>query len=146
MALHRDRLFPADAATRDIARRLFASVEKLPIISPHGHTDPRWYAPRMKPFPIRRRLLVKPDHYIFRMLYSQGVPAGGASASPARMAGKVETDSRKIWNLFAAHWHLFRGTPTKAWLEHTLETVFGITDILSAATADSHLRPRSPKS
>lgn len=135
MALHRDRLFPADAATRDIARRLFASVENLPIISPHGHTDPRWYA-LDEAFPDPASLLVKPDHYIFRMLYSQGVRLEQLGIA-RKDGGQVETDSRKIWNLFAAHWHLFRGTPTKAWLEHTLETVFGITDILSAATANT---------
>src|SRR5258707_2357401 len=71
--LHADRLFPADLATRTMARRLYNRVRNLPIISPHGHTDPRWYAENA-PFPDPARLLIVPDHYIFRMLYSQGVP------------------------------------------------------------------------
>ena len=70
--LHPDRLFPADPATRDVARALYATVKDLPIVSPHGHTDPRWYAENL-PFPDPARLFVLPDHYIFRMLYSQGV-------------------------------------------------------------------------
>ena len=42
--LHPDRLFPADTGTRDVARRLYATVKHLPIVSPHGHTDPQWFA------------------------------------------------------------------------------------------------------
>ena len=114
MALHADRLFPADPTTRAIARRLFALVENLPIISPHGHTDPRWYAEN-EAFPDPADLLVKPDHYIFRMLYSQGIALERLGIR-ARDGRKVETDPRKIWKLFASHWHLFRGTPTQAWL------------------------------
>ena len=68
-----DRLFPSDAATRAIARRLFREVRDLPIISPHGHTDPRWFAEN-EAFEDPARLFVTPDHYVFRMLYSQGVP------------------------------------------------------------------------
>src|ERR1041384_8045873 len=70
--IHIDRLFPADLASRTIARRLYADVRDLPIVSPHGHTDPRWYAENA-PFADPARLFVIPDHYIFRMLYSQGV-------------------------------------------------------------------------
>jgi glucuronate isomerase len=139
MALHEDRLFPADPTTRAIARRLFASVEKLPIVSPHGHTDPRWYAEN-EAFPDPATLLVKPDHYIFRMLYSQGIALerlGIARKNAGDHAVRVETDPRAIWKLFASHWHLFRGTPTQLWLEHTLETVFGITTPLNARSADS---------
>lgn len=135
MPLHEDRLFPADPATRAIARRLFATVENLPIISPHGHTDPRWYALN-EAFPDPATLLVKPDHYIFRMLYSQGIALERLGI--ARKDGaRVETDPRAIWKLFASHWHLFRGTPTQAWMEHTLETVFGVTQRLDGTTADA---------
>ena len=44
LQLHPDRLLPADPTTRGIARRLYASVRDLPIISPHGHVPPEWIA------------------------------------------------------------------------------------------------------
>ena len=134
MLLHDDRLFPADPVTRGIARRLYATIRDLPIISPHGHTDPRWYAEN-EAFPDPATLLVKPDHYIFRMLYSQGV--GLEQLGIARKdGGEVESDPRAIWRLFASHWHLFRGTPTRLWFEHAASTVFGINERLSAENAD----------
>ncbi|WP_448206979.1 glucuronate isomerase [Azospirillum sp. sgz302134] len=132
--LHPDRLFPSDPAQRDIARRLYAEVSNLPIVSPHGHTDPSWFA-KNEAFPDPATLFVKPDHYAFRMLYSQGVTMESLGV-PRRDGGAVETDSRKIWRLLAQHWHLFRGTPTRMWLEHAFETVFGVTERLSPATAD----------
>ena len=132
--LHPDRLFPADTATRGIARELYAGIANLPIISPHGHTEPRWYA-EDAPFPDPATLFVKPDHYVFRMLCSQGVSLEALGV--ARLDGKpVETDSRTIWRLFASHWHLFRGTPTRMWMEHSLAELFGVTERLSAASAD----------
>ena len=70
--LHPDRLFPADPATRGLARALYATVAELPIVSPHGHTDPQWYADDA-PFPDASALFITPDHYVFRMLYSQGI-------------------------------------------------------------------------
>ncbi|MGH6762685.1 MAG: glucuronate isomerase [Phyllobacterium sp.] len=135
MALNPDRLFPVEPDVRIIARRLFAAVEKLPIISPHGHTDPVWYA-RDEAFPDPASLFVKPDHYIFRMLYSQGIGLE-ALGVPRGDGAPVETDGRKIWRLFASHWHLFRGTPSRLWFEHSLETVFGIHERLDAGNADS---------
>ena len=140
IALHPDRLFPADPSTRDLARALYATVESLPIVSPHGHTDPAWYADDA-PFANASALLITPDHYVFRMLYSQGVPlealgierqAGSPSGTP------VEQDPRKIWRTFAAHYHLFRGTPTRMWLDHAFATVFGIDERLSQASADRY--------
>jgi glucuronate isomerase len=134
MALHPDRLFPAEVRARDIARHLYAAVKDLPIVSPHGHTDPAWYALN-EPFPDPATLFVKPDHYVFRMLYSQGVPLE-ALGIPRLDGAAVEQDPRAIWRLFARHWHLFRGTPTRLWFEQSLEDVFGIADRLSEATAD----------
>ncbi len=134
MPLHPDRLFPADPSTRAVARRLYADVAGLPIVSPHGHTDPRWYA-QNEPFPDPATLFVVPDHYVFRMLYSQGVPLERLGV-PRVDGGPVEADPRAIWRLFASYWHLFRGTPTRMWFEHALETLFGITDRLSTANAD----------
>lgn len=135
MLLHEDRLFPADATTRAIARRLHATIRDLPIVSPHGHTDPRWFAEN-KPFPDPATLFVKPDHYIFRMLYSQGVRLEDLGIA-RKDGGEVEADPRVIWRLFASHWHLFRGTPTRLWFEHAASTIFGIEERLSPANADA---------
>lgn len=135
MALHPDRLFPADPGTRAIARQLYEAVAGLPIVSPHGHTDPSWYA-EDKPFQDPAALFITPDHYATRMLYSQGVRLEDLGV-PRRDRAAVETDPRKIWRLFAAHFHLFAGTPTRIWFEHSMETVFGITERLSPKTADA---------
>ena len=133
--LHPDRLFPADPATRALARRLYEKVRDLPIVSPHGHTDPQWFADDA-PFPNASALLIVPDHYAFRMLYSQGVAMEDLGV-PRRDGGPVETDPRAIWRRFAAHYHLFRGTPTRLWLDHALATVFGLDERLSPANADA---------
>ncbi len=134
MALHPDRLFPTDDRTRGIARALHAAVKDLPIISPHGHTDPVWYA-LDAPFPDPAALFVKPDHYVFRMLLSQGVPLESLGV-PRADGGPVETDGLAIWRIFAKHWPLFRGTPTRMWLEHAFETLFGIDERLTEANAE----------
>jgi len=134
--LHADRLFPADLATRTMARRLYNRISNLPIISPHGHTDPRWYAENAA-FPDPARLLIVPDHYIFRMLYSQGVPLEKLGI-PRRDGTAVETDPRTIWRRFAERYYLFRGTPTRLWLDHVFSTLFGLEVRLTAATADHY--------
>jgi glucuronate isomerase len=132
--LHPDRLFPAEPQLRAIARRLYEGIATLPILSPHGHTDPNWYADD-KPFADPASLFVIPDHYIFRMLYAQGVPLESLGV-PRVDGGETETDPRAIWRLFAAHWHLFRGTPTRLWLDHAFSTLFEINESLSSANAD----------
>ncbi|MGL4240847.1 MAG: glucuronate isomerase [Beijerinckiaceae bacterium] len=134
MALHPDRLLPAEDRTRGIARALYAGVRSLPIVSPHGHTDPAWYALN-EPFPDPAALFVKPDHYVFRMLLSQGVALEDLGV-PRADGGEVETDPSAIWRLFAKHWHLFRGTPTRRWFEQSLEEIFGIEERLTEANAD----------
>ena len=134
--IDQDLLFPADERTRAIARGLYAGVKALPIVSPHGHTDPRWYALN-EPFPDPAQLLIVPDHYIFRMLFSQGVRLEDLGV-PALDGAAVETDGRKIWRLFASHYHLFRGTPTRLWFDYVLSDLFGIDEPLNAATADRH--------
>ncbi|MBF9233658.1 glucuronate isomerase [Microvirga alba] len=136
MLIQPDRLFPAEPSSRAVARRLYDAVRNLPIVSPHGHTDPRWYA-QNEPFPDPATLFVIPDHYIFRMLYSQGVSLEDLGV-PTRGGSPVERDARKIWHRFAAHYHLFRGTPTRAWLDHTFATLFGFTERLSPKTADDY--------
>ncbi|CBS90880.1 glucuronate isomerase [Azospirillum lipoferum] len=132
--LHPDRLFPSDPTQRAIARRLYGEVSALPIISPHGHTDPSWFA-KDEAFPDPASLFVKPDHYAFRMLYSQGIPLEQLGV-PRKDGGETSSDNRAIWRLLASNWHLFRGTPTSMWLTHAFETVFGVTERLSAASAD----------
>jgi len=136
MLIHEDRLFPADPAVRAVARRLYDTVRDLPIVSPHGHTDPRWYAEN-EPFPDPATLFVIPDHYVFRMLYSQGVRLEDLGI-PARDGSAVERDPRRIWRVFASHYHLFRGTPTRSWLDHTFATLFGFEERLSAVNADAY--------
>ncbi len=133
--LHPDRLFPIEPAARAISRRLYDGVSDLPIISPHGHTDPRWFAENA-PFDNPAALFVVPDHYIYRMLYSQGVKLEDLGVRRLD-GGPVENDPRKIWRRFAEGYHLFRGTPTRMWLDHAFETLFGLTERLGAANADA---------
>ncbi len=132
---HPERLFPCEPGIRSIAVDLYESVRDLPIISPHGHTDPAWFALDNR-FPDAVELLIKPDHYVVRMLYSQGVSM--ESLGIERLdGGKAETDSRKIWRLFAGNYHLFAGTPSRIWLDHVFNEVFGLDALLSEATADA---------
>lgn len=132
--IHEDRLFPADPTTRTIARRLYETVKDLPIVSPHGHTDPRWFAEN-EPFPDPARLFVIPDHYVTRMLYSQGVRLQELGIA-TRDGSPTETDPRRIWRRFAENYHLFRGTPSRMWLDHSFATLFGLETRLGADTAD----------
>ena len=133
-ALHPDRALPADPTSRRLAREIFAHTRDLPLVSMHGHVDPALLADD-EPFPDPAALLVVPDHYLVRMLVSQGVPQD-ALGVPRRDGTSVETDPRAIWRTFASRWHLFRGTPTRLWLEHELVEVFGVDEPLSAASAD----------
>ncbi|WP_027487811.1 glucuronate isomerase [Allorhizobium undicola] len=132
--LHPDRLFPADPGLRALSRSLYDGIKALPIVSPHGHTDPRWFAEN-QPFPDPARLFVVPDHYVFRMLCSQGIDLA-ALGVPRADGGETEADGRTIWRLFAENFHLFRATPSRMWLDHAFEHVFGIEKRLSAQTAD----------
>ncbi|MES2173486.1 MAG: glucuronate isomerase [Pseudomonadota bacterium] len=136
LRLHPDRLFPSDPTTRDIARRLYATVKDLPIISPHGHTDPRWFA-YDAPFANPAELLIVPDHYAFRMLMSQGVTLDELGV-PTVDGSATESDPRVIWRCFAARYYLFRGTPTRMWMDWVFAEAFGIDVQLSADTADHH--------
>ena len=131
-----DRLFPVEPRLRGMARAFYDSIKDLPIISPHGHCEPRWFAEN-KRFPNPAELLVVPDHYLFRMLASQGVALADLGL-PRADGGVTEQDPRLIWRRFAAHYHLFRGTPSAMWLDHSFEHLFGIDDVLSTDTADAY--------
>jgi len=134
LTLNPDRLFSADPVQRALARALYATVKDLPIVSPHGHTDPRWYADN-EPFDNASALFITPDHYVFRMLYSQGVALEDLGI-PRRDGGAVEQDAREIWRSFAARYPLFRGTPTRIWLDHAFHEVFGVRERLTSESAD----------
>ncbi|AXU20968.1 glucuronate isomerase (plasmid) [Novosphingobium sp. THN1] len=129
LELHPDRLLPADPSVRAIARELYASVACLPIVSPHGHTDPRWFAGNAT-FGNATDLLLVPDHYVFRMLYSQGVALEDLGV---RNKG---VDPRAAWRLFAERYWLFRGTPSRMWLDWVFAEAFGMSVQLCAETAD----------
>jgi glucuronate isomerase len=133
LALHPDRLFPADERTRAIARALYEPIRDLPIVSPHGHTDPAWFA-YDQPFANPAELLIVPDHYVFRMLYSQGVRLEDLGV-PTVDGSPTAADPRAIWTIFADHYHLFRGTPSRAWLDWVFAEVFGLDVRLEPATA-----------
>lgn len=132
--LHPDRLFSSDPIQRGIARTIYEQISDLPIISPHGHTDPQWFADN-EFFPDPAQLLIVPDHYVFRMLYSQGVTLEELGIR-RRDGGKVETDGRTIFRLFAKHYALFRGTPSRMWLDWVFVEAFGINDPLTPENAD----------
>jgi glucuronate isomerase len=133
LELNADRLFPADSATRDIARALYAEVSDLPIVSPHGHTDPTWFSENPA-WTDATSLLLAPDHYIYRMLYSQGIALDSLSVPDRK--GRPATDPRAAWRVFAENYFLFRGTPTRMWLDHVFAEVLGIEVALEPATAD----------
>ena len=130
MLIHEDRLLPADPAARRVARALHASIKDLPIVSPHGHTQAAWFA-RNEPFPDPATLFVQPDHYVYRMFYSQGI-----SLNDLEIGVPGLKDPRKVWRIFASNYYLFRGTPTRLWIDFAFHHLFGLNDLLSAATAD----------
>lgn len=129
-----DLCFDPDPSRRRVARSLYQAVAGEPIVSPHGHVDPRLLADEDAGFGSPVDLLILPDHYIFRMLYSQGVPLE-ALGIPRRDGGPVEQDPRKIWQTFAERFYLFRGTPSGTWLALELREVFGIQQALDGQSA-----------
>jgi glucuronate isomerase len=130
-----DRYFDPDPGQKRIAMELYRTVAKLPLICPHGHVDPRLFSDENASFGTPTDLLIIPDHYVFRMLYSQGIPLESLGI-PRRDGGPTEKDHRKAWQIFADHFHLFRGTPTGVWLADELISVFGIEQKLNGKTAE----------
>jgi glucuronate isomerase len=139
MLIHADRLFPAEPSTRKIAWTLYDYVRALPIVSPHGHTHAAWFA-RNEPFPDPAKLFVQPDHYVFRMLYSQGV-----SPEDLEIGQLALKNPRSVWRIFASHYYLFRGTPTRMWLDFAFQELFGLKERLSEKTADLYFNTISEK-
>ena len=134
LALDKDRFFDSDPAVRAAARALYEETRRLPLVCPHGHVDSALLADDT-PFPEPSALLIIPDHYIFRMLYSRGLSLELLGV-PSRDGTPVERDPRAIWKRFAQHYYLFRGTPTGAWFDHELHELFGVRVKLDAGTAD----------
>jgi glucuronate isomerase len=139
MLIHPDRLFPAEPSTRKIARTLYECVRTLPLISPHGHTNAAWFA-RNEPFPDPAKLFVQPDHYVHRMLYSQGVSLEDLGVRQSELR-----NPRKVWRVFASHYYLFRGTPTQMWLDFAFQDLFGLGQRLSEENADLYFDTISEK-
>ena len=136
LTLHPDRLLPRDLDTRILARALYEEVAGLPIISPHGHTAAAWFADN-RPFTDATSLLLQPDHYLYRMLFSQGIGLDQLGI-PRADGSRADVDPRDAWRLFASHYYLFRGTPSRLWLDHVFAEVFALDQQLDADTADRY--------
>jgi glucuronate isomerase len=134
VSLPDDRYFDPNPRHKEIAQRLYASVADLPLVCPHGHVDPRMFADEDYSFGTPVDLLIIPDHYVFRMLYSHGIPMEKLGI-PRLDRSQVEGDHRAIWQTFAENFYLFRGTPTGMWLTHELYSVFGVEDKLTGESA-----------
>jgi glucuronate isomerase len=132
--LNPDRFFDPDPVIRKYARQIFKSIEALPIVSPHGHVDPKIFVNNVR-FENPTQLFIIPDHYVFRMLYSQGIPIE-ALGIPTINGTTIEKNPRKIWKLFADNYYLFLGTPSGIWLDHEFSIIFGIKEKLSGLNAD----------
>jgi len=139
MLIYPERLFSAEPGTRKIAVLLYEQVQSLPIVSPHGHTQAAWFAAN-EPFPDPAQLFVRSDHYIFRMLYSQGISLEDIEIGHAQLQ-----DARTVWRIFADRYYLFRGTPTRMWLDFAFQEVFGLQQRLSQETADFYFDTISEK-
>ncbi len=129
IAVHPDRLLPADPRTRSIARSLLERVQDLPIISPHGHVDAA-VIEQNTPFPDPAALLVSPDHYVTRLIHASGVPMD-------RLRAATVTTSREVWRTFVESWPLFEGTASGYWLRTQFDSVFKLGSDLGEMSADA---------
>src|SRR3954468_4267346 len=131
---HPDRLLPPEPGVRTIARRLYDAVRDLPILSPHGHVDARILADDV-PFADPASRFVTPDHYVTRLLHAGGVPLADLGVGREDLG---EHESRQIWRRLCENWHLFRGTPSRYWLESELADIFDVTVQPAARAAAAH--------
>jgi len=146
ISLNPDRYFSADIATREVACKLYDDVASLPLLCPHGHVDPRLFADPNVTFGSPADLFIIPDHYVTRMLYSQGIPLESLGLSPSPIGSPTGVlrkgdrgeggDHRRIWRLFCENFHLFRGTPSGIWLREELASVFGVDEKPDSSNAD----------
>ncbi|ASK65767.1 glucuronate isomerase [Brachybacterium avium] len=130
---HPDRLLPADPAVRDIARDLYTLAKDQPIVSPHGHVDPRLLL-EDEPFRDPTSLFITPDHYVNRLMHARGVDLAELGVGQGPLDEKA---SRRAWHLLAEHWHAYAGTPSRYWMEHEFAEVFGLETVLNPRTADA---------
>ena len=133
--LHPDRLLPVGGRTLKIARDLYESVVDLPIISPHGHTLPHWFADN-QPMGDAADLFLTPDHYVLRLLYSHGISYD--TMGVPRTDGAEVASGRAAWKVLADHYHLFLGTPSRLWIDHSMNWAFGIEEPLAPDNADAY--------
>jgi glucuronate isomerase len=133
LTLLEDRFFDPEPSLRKIARDLYSGIKDMPIVSPHGHCDPAWFSENAS-FENPSELIIIPDHYIFRMLYSQGISMESLGI-PTQDGTAIERDPRKIWQVFADNYFLFAGTPTGIWLNHVFFFVFGINEKVNGDSA-----------
>ena len=143
-----DRLLPADSATRELARELLECVERLPIVSPHGHVPAAIIAENTN-FANPADLLVTPDHYVTRLLHANG------STLESLGVGDVAADPLEVWREFCSAWRIFDGTASGNWLASELSDLFGIDETptrenanrlyeqIAARLAEASFRPRA---
>lgn len=122
-------LFGPSKTQKDLALELYQPVEKLGIIAPHGHVNPDLLADPMARFANPTELLVKYDHYLFRLLYSQGIPV------EALGVGQTDYDPKTAWHTFCSNFSLFDATPSGVWLRLELTRLFGVTEKPNADNA-----------
>lgn len=132
LRLEPDRLLPADPGRRAIARRLHEQVRDLPLICPHGHVDPQMLLTD-QPFTDPATLLVTPDHYVTRLLHADGVALEDLGVGQGPLS---ERAARRAWRLLCEHWHVFRGTPVRYWLDAEMAEIFRVSERPSAGSAD----------
>ncbi len=132
--LDSERLFDPNPSQRQLAGQLYSEVKDLALVCPHGHVSPDLLANPKAVFGSPTELFFIPDHYIFRMLYSQGISMESMGIPP-QDGSSGQPDHRQIWQLFAEHFYLFRGTPTGLWLADELVKVFGVDQKLDGDSA-----------
>jgi glucuronate isomerase len=131
-SLYSNRLLPSANGEKAVAEQLYALVKDLPIISPHGHVDPKLLREN-EPFSNPAELFLYFDHYITRLLHADGVSLDLVRA-PSEPS---DQHARNAWRIFCSRWHLLAGTSSGYWFTHSLEEIFGISQEPSEKNADS---------
>ena len=116
------------------ARELYTIMSEYRILSPHGHVDPKMLAEN-KHFTNPVELLITPDHYVTRMLHSQGISYESLGI-PHKDGTRNFVQPRDVWRTLASNWHLFRSTPSRIWMEETFASLFEIEEELNSENSD----------